>query len=110
MRFDRTLARFVVLSALLASASARGTLIMALCNGDSLYLGSDSLETTFDYSYTNQVQKIRAVGDHCCVSLSGLSRWTSQVVKGSVREIVMFAAERGRFARMSYLRGRCSPQ
>ena len=79
MKLDATVIRFVILSALLTGASASGTLIMAFCNGDDLYLGSDSLQTTTDYRCTNEVQKIRAVGDHCCVSLSGLSRWTSQV-------------------------------
>jgi hypothetical protein len=85
MNLGATVARFVVLSALLTSVSASGTLIMAFCNGNALYLGSDSLQTTTDYSYTNHVQKIRAVGTNCCVSLSGFSRWTSQV-QGRTRE------------------------
>jgi hypothetical protein len=75
MKFDRNLGRLWVLAAFLTSAPAKGTLIMAFCNGDNLYLGSDSLEKTLDSSYTNHVEKIRLVGEECCFSITGIATY-----------------------------------
>jgi hypothetical protein len=79
VKIAKTVASFIALSSLLMSRSASATLIMAICNGDALYVGSDSLQTSVDYTYTSQVDKIRALDKNCCFSLSGVARLTPQV-------------------------------
>jgi hypothetical protein len=64
-----------VIGLLLTRTSAMGTLIMAFCNGDTLYLGSDSLAISSDGSYPNLVQKIRPVALGCCFSATGVAGW-----------------------------------
>jgi len=75
MKFSRDFVQVCVIAAFLSNAQAKGTLIMAFCNGDSLYIGSDSLEMTLDGSYSNRVEKIRSVAKGCCFSLTGLATY-----------------------------------
>lgn len=75
MSLSAVILRGCFFATFLTSVSAKATLIMAFCNGDSLYLGADSLEKSRDYSYSNRVEKIRPVTEACCFTLTGIAAY-----------------------------------